>query len=253
MRSIFSNSIFGQAQLGQPVGALRQTKSGARWLPRRVGQLVSPQVNVQAPVSVGLGPLPLSIGLFAGAGLSVLLGANVDRGWPRTIAYAVAAGLGLAGAINLVLPQPAKPGSAPTSAPGQAAREAAAYQPSSPEAFALVTGRITQPRDFDTVPIRKFDTTYPVRLEFTNRGEGPVAFEADLTGEEDPSPLGSEATASSTVHVELAPGQTKLVDVAMPSATWALLVVYIEITLTLYKRSSSGARERLDYKSIVVR
>lgn len=61
---------------------------------------IKPQINVSAPINLGLGSLPLSIGLFAASGASFLIGSQVKNVKGITdIAGIIAAGLGV---LNLV-------------------------------------------------------------------------------------------------------------------------------------------------------
>jgi len=61
---------------------------------------IKPQINVSAPINLGLGSLPLSIGLFAASGAAFLIGSQVKNVKGITdIAGIIAAGLGVA---NLV-------------------------------------------------------------------------------------------------------------------------------------------------------
>src|SRR3990170_1302466 len=152
------------------------------WSPSRLGRLaqawveVNPDVTVQAPVSVtlGLGSLPLSIGLFAGSGVSFIVKNELPKGWPRSLATALGATLAVAEA------KPGAPGPlapvAPPSAPGQPAGGAPPYLPPSPQAFQAVTARIAEPSHGETVDIGPFAGSYPVRVEFQNPAPETVTF-----------------------------------------------------------------------------
>ena len=240
------------------------------WTPVRLGQPwveVRPEVTVQAPVSVklGLGSLPLSIGFFAGSGVSFIVKNELPKGWPRSLATALGATLAVAGVINLVLPQaeaaegakPAAPAPGqllpPPSSPGQTAGGAAPYIPPSPQAFGAVTARIVKPADYETIDISPFAGSYPVRVEFSNPGPETVTFDLELEANESPNGSDKEIFSTLPVQVALGPGQVKSVDVAMPIASWDALVDFVDIQLYARKRSGPGGLPALlDYKTFVV-
>src|SRR3990170_5930561 len=241
------------------------------WSPRRLGRLaqawveVNPDVTVQAPVSVtlGLGSLPLSIGLFAGSGVSFIVKNELPKGWPRSLATALGATLAVAGVINLILPSAeaqAKPGApapfapvAPPSAPGQPAGGAAPYLPPSPQAFQAVSARIAEPADGETVNISPFASSYPVRVEFQNPGPETVTLDLELTAIESPNGGDDDVYSTLPVQVALGPGQVKAVDVAMPISSWDALVDFVDIQLYARKRSGpGGAPALLDQKTFVI-
>ncbi len=229
---------------------------------------INPNVAVSAPINLELGGLPLSIGLFAGAGLAFIVRGGVPEGWPKTVAMFTGVGLAVGGIVNLIVskkaaaPGPAAPApgapppppSAAPVAPGGGA-SAISYTPATEDVFANITGRISQPEDFSTVSVHHWSNSYPVRVQLYNpSANSPASFELELSSDESPSPVGSEGSASQTVHVDLNPGETKDVDVNMPLATWGWLVVYIDVGLTAKKRRAPGEdAQLLDQRSFVVR
>lgn len=227
---------------------------------------IKPQVKVEAPVEIGLGSLPLSVGLFAGSGLVVLIRPALPKGWPQGAALVVGSGLAVAGIINLILPKaeaagayaPSKPGAPapsgpPPSAPGRAAaEEAPAFTPSAITAFANVIGRIVSPGDFQTVDIGPFAKSYPVRVQLHNPSSSPVTFTLELSAEESPN-IGAETVSVLPVQVSLGPGQVRDIDVAMPISSWDALVDYVDVVLTAKKRRvPEEAPELLHSRSFVI-
>lgn len=126
---------------------------------------VKPQIQIQqpkieAPVSIqlGLGSLPLSIGLFAGAGVAFLVRSGVPEGWPQTVATVVGAGLAVGGIANLIIPPkaphppppaaPAAPPGPPPPPSGAAAPEEkpAGFTPPSVPAFTRIQLEVVSPK-----------------------------------------------------------------------------------------------------------
>ena len=242
----------------------------------RMGQFIKvepPQIHtrIEAPIKIELGGLPLSIGLFAGSGLTFLVRTALPEGWPQTAALVAGAGLAVAGVVNLAMPKAeaqtpaaAAPGPTPAGmpapsapapvAPGEAAAAPApGSSPSEKLAFANVTGRIVYPSETSTVDLWPWSKSYPVRVQLHNPTQVPATFELELSAEEDPHPTGSPAVSSLPVQVSLAPGQVRDVDISMPIATWDALVDYVNVDLTVKKRRVPGEpAERLDFRFFVI-
>lgn len=202
---------------------------------------VSPDLTVQAPISIELGALPLSIGLLAASGVSFLVKGELPKGWPRGAATIAGVGLALAGAVNLFLPKEAAP-----PVPG-------GYRPAQATAFDNVVGRIEQPRETATVDISPFASSYPVRVAVHNPSTEPVTFELVLEARERPSPTGTEVLSSLPVQVALGPNQARDIDVAMPIGSWSAFVDFVEVDLDARKRRLPGdAAFPLDRRFFVV-
>lgn len=225
---------------------------------------VNPNVNVQAPIKIELGSLPLSLGLFAGSGLLFIAKGEVPKGIPKIAATVLALGLAVGGVLNLVMGKSSTAGAAtdrggatPSSAPpeGTVATQPEGFSVSDEQAFSNVTGRIVTPTDFSSVRVGSFAKTFPVRLQLQNNSEVPITFDAELTSEETPGPVGSEQFSSLPIQVSLVANQIKNIDVNMPIAALnSILVVYVDVILTLKKRrGTQGDPELLDLKSFTVR
>lgn len=227
---------------------------------------VTPNVTVQAPVSIelGLGALPLSIGLFAGSGVVFLVKGALPEGWPQTVSIVAGAALAVAGVVNLFLPKgvapPKAPGGQPglppagppASAPGTPVQTTQPHFPATIGAFEAVRGRIVKPADFETVDIGPFSNSYPVRVELHNPSTETVTFDLELVGNETPN-VGNETISTLPAQVTLGPGQTNSLDFSMPISSWEALVDYVDIILVARKRRGPGNPALLvDTKSFVI-
>lgn len=245
-----------------------------RWRPF-LGQApwvsVNPQVTIEkpsitAPINIELGSLPLSIGFFAASGLAFLLRTALPDGWPQSVALIGGGGLAVAGVVNLVLPKAQAAAAAPAAqvpgapqaqgipaAPLSPGQSVVPYAPAEEDAFGKVIGRIVSPANYSTLNISPVASSYPVRIQVQNKSSGPVTFEMELIGEEDPHPFGAEVVSSMPVQVSLGPNQIRDIDVSMPLSSWGALVFNADVRLTANKRRSPGeAAVMLDYKSFVL-
>src|SRR3990170_5300633 len=90
---------------GIPLTRVRGAFQPIPYAPARPKKLAQIEFNphVEAPITIELGSLPLSLGLFAGSGISFLIGAQV----PSISGVTTVAGITLAGfgVVNLLLPK----------------------------------------------------------------------------------------------------------------------------------------------------
>lgn len=239
---------------------------------RQVGQAlvnVNPNVNltapINAPINIDLGNLPLSVGLFVGSAVGFVAKGELPPGAWRTGATICSVGLAVVGVLNLfrkkAAPAPAAAAPAPARPPPPVATvDARGNQVTSQvvnvptrAGFNAVSGRIVNPTDFSTVDLWSWQGSYPVKIQFQNGSNEAVDFMLELTGQESPAPFGDEATAAFTQQVTLGPGETKNVDVSMPTVTWGFSKTYVDVILTAKKRRSAGDEPvMLDYKSFVI-
>lgn len=251
-----------------PVGNLKSDENQifhTKRVTKKVGQFVevNPNVNVQAPIKIELGSLPLSLGLFAGSGLLFIAKGEVPQGVPKTVATLLALGLAGAGVLNLFAGRFSSaeaatvPSSSPSSIPpgGGAESQPIPYTVSEEVAFDNVVGRIVSPQDFTTVDIGFFDKSYPARIEIQNNSEVPVTLDIELTSEENPQPVGAYQVTSLPLQVSLAAKQVKNIDVNIPLVAFnSVLVIYADVDLTMRKRRGvQGDAQLLDMKNFVVR
>jgi len=230
---------------------------------------VNPNVNLNAPVNLSLGNLPLSLGIFAGAGVSFVIASQVPEKGPwKTIALIGGSVLALGGVANLffgkeslapnpaaspagVSPPPAAPAAQTTDANGNPITSQQVNVPSSSD-FDQVTGSIVSPTDTSTIDVSRFSSTYPVQIQLTNPTQNPVSLLLQFSGDETPSPIGSEQTASYSQQVTVQPG-TQNLTIQMPTVTWGFTTTYVDVELSMTKAISAGSQAaQLDAKSFVI-
>ncbi len=231
----------------------------------RMGQMVTfdpkvdfrPDVQVQAPINVELGGLPLSIGLFLGSGLSFLVRPQLPQGLPQNVAMILGAGLAVAGMTNLLLPkaQASAPQAAPAPAPSTVPTTTAPSAPSAPggsvsappgvalsdqAVFDGISGQVTYPGEGESVNIWPWSSSYPVRVQLYNPSAASATFYLQLVANESPLPFGNDAKTTFPMQVTVGPGQTRDIDINMPISTWAWNVKYVDVALAVYKQRYSG-------------
>lgn len=221
----------------------------------RMGQIVNlepkveftPNVNVQAPIKVELGGLPLSLGLFAGSALSFLVRPQLPEGWPQTLATVAGAALAVGGIMNLLMPKaqaavvaPSGPSQTPTtaqpSAPGGAAKAAPGLAPAGKSAFDQISGQVTVPTEGSEIDIWPTSSSYPIRVQLYNPSTEQATFYIEIVAKEYPHPGGSDVTTTLPMQVTVGAGQTRDIDVNMPITSWGWNVDYSDIDLTILKQ-----------------
>lgn len=212
--------------------------------PRRMGQInINP--NIQAPINIGLGSLPLSVGLFAGSGMALLIGSQVKS--VRSYTTVASIGLAVIGALNLIMPKgdaaPAAPATGPV-APGQTSGPIA---PTSEDAFRAVDGRILSPSYGDTISVSRFgQPSVPMRVRLTNKSNVDATFDLVISSDEDATPFGTQVSNSQTMRVTIPAGQTRDVDVSVGISTWGFTATHVDVDVTVSKRRIDGGdRENL--------
>lgn len=207
---------------------------------RDLGQIqINP--NIQAPINLSLGSLPLSIGLFAGSGMALLLGSQVKSIQPYTVAAAVAlAGFGV---VNLIIPKdappaPSGPPSPSTVTPGSTSGPIA----NTPEiGFAGVSGRIITPAYGDTIDAAPWGTPQiPMRVRLTNSSSVEATFDLIISAMETPAPFGAPVSNSPSQRITIPAGETRDVDVSVGILSWDSLVDYVEVDVDVRKRRIDG-------------
>lgn len=233
-----------------------------------MGQLVQlePRIefrpNVQAPLNIELGGLPMSLGLFLGSGLAFVVKPQLPEGWPQNIALFAGAGLAVAGLMNLVLPKaeaaatltpaPASVTSAPSD-PYGGSSATPSYTPPNQGAFDSISGRVSYPGDTETVDIWPTSSTYPIRVQVYNPSSDQVTFYLEVIADEAPHPYGEEMRTTYPIQVTIGGGQTRDIDINMPIASWGPLVDFVDIDINVYKRRLPGENaERIATRFLVV-
>ena len=203
--------------------------------------------NIQAPINIGLGSLPLSLGLFAGSGMALLIGSQTPS--LRTLTTITSIGLAALGALNLIAPKGDQaPPPRPTTtavAPGQSSGP---VEQSVEAAFAAVEGRILSPSYGDTIDVSPIGTpSVPVQLRLTNKSQHADAnFDLVIASEENPHPFGNNVGNSQSMRVFIPRGETRDVGVSIGISSWEALTDYVEVDVTVAKRRiDGGAKENL--------
>lgn len=221
---------------------------------------VKPQVSVpisapiSAPINIELGGLPLSIGLFAGAGLAFLVQGSLSEGWPKTTALITGTGLAVGGIVNLLLPKKASPPAAPAAPAAPPApppppsgavssgEKAPGFTPPSMPAFANVQVEMTSPDpDQEISHTGTFlgigSPKIPVQLRLYNPMDEAVTLNFEFEWDEYPSIIGYNRASnhgSQTFQVTLGPKEERNETFPLPiiSTGWTTL----SVALSLYKK-----------------
>lgn len=210
--------------------------------------------SISAPINIELGGLPLSIGLFAGSGLSFLARSGLPKGWPQTTAAIVGAILGVGGVVNLLIPRQSSQGStaaAPASGPvppsgvtpgGEAAP---GFAPPSVPAFSRVQIELVSPASGQEIShtgtfLGIGSPKIPIQLRLQNPTSESVTFNLEFEWDESPAVLGynmSPSHGSKAFQVTLAPGEQRNETFELPQGSaWSTLAV----ALALYKKRAPG-------------
>jgi hypothetical protein len=221
---------------------------------------VRPQVTIPisapitTPINIDLGSLPLSIGLFAGSGITFLVRSGVPEGWPQAAATVVGSGLALAGVVNLFLkksapaqpaapPPPLPPAAGPPPPPpaGATAAEAPAFTPPSPSAFVGLQFELVSPRPGQEIAHLGWFLTsdrIPVTIRIFNPSPERTTFNLEFEWEEFPSFATfntSPSKSSKSFQVTLGPGEEQNQNFELPIASgsgWTSMAV----ALSVYKK-----------------
>jgi hypothetical protein len=200
--------------------------------------------NISAPINIGLGSLPLSLGLFAGSGMALLIGSQAPS--IRTVTTITSIGLAVLGALNLLAPKdvppPAGPPTTTAVTPGQSSGPVA---PTAEEGFRALDGRIISPSYGDTIDVSPIGTpNVPMRVRLTNKSPNADAnFDLVITSDEQPKPFGARVQNSQTMRVFIPRGETRDVDVSVGISSWEALVDYVEVDVTVAKRRIDGGNK----------
>lgn len=253
---------FAQRPMLRPV-SLRPQYRPMAYRPRLAQPFVEvkPQVSVpinapiSAPINIELGGLPLSIGLFAGAGLAFLVRGGVPEGWPKSVALITGTGLAIGGIVNLVFPKkavapapapaaPAAPSGPPAPPSGVTSDEqkGAGFTPPSIPAFTRVQFEIVSPTpDQEIAHTGTFlgigTSKIPVVLRLYNPTDESVTMNLEFEWDEFPSVIGYNREpnhGAKSVQVTLAPKEERNDTFSLPivSSGWSAL----SVALAIYKK-----------------
>jgi hypothetical protein len=236
-------------------------RSPYRPAPRKpmLAQLVQVSPQVDAPINIGFGSLPIVLGSFGGAVASVILGAYVPS--IQGVTTIVAVGLGGFGVYNLLVNRGLidtipgggeAPGAVSNPVGGAGASAPIASSPAS--AIDGVAGRVISPTEFQTVDNSPFNSTVPVRVRLSNPSGQGVTFDLVFIVNEIPFPFESgEKTNTMSTRVSLGAGETRDVDVPINLVTWGWTANQVDVYLTVQKRTiAGGSTSLLDVRHFVV-
>ena len=252
-----------------PIAGLYRPRPAGPFLSQLV-EVKAPQITIpisapiSTPINIDLGSLPLSVGFFAGSGITFLVRSGVPEGWPQTAATILGAGLAVAGVVNLFLkkaqapPAPAPPpaaGPPPPPPAGAAASEPAApppFQPPSAGAFMGLQFELVSPKPDEEVKHLGWFLTgdrIPVALRMLNPSDEAATFNLEFEWEEFPSMIGynlSPSRAAKAFQIALGPKEEKNETFELPIASgsgWSSIAV----ALSVYKK-----RTPTDPRALVV-
>ncbi len=231
---------------------LRPIPIAGRWQPAPMRQRLS-QVeinpNIDAPINIGLGTLPVTLGAFIGSGVSFLVGGQVKS--IRPVATIVGVGLAGFGIVNLFFGKSADAATQetedavtpPAGVPGEASDP---IPPTNEDAFQVLEGRVIYPGEQQEVDLSPTAGGVPIQIRVTNPSSSSVTFDLILEHTEDPHPFGEIWSTETPMRVTMGPGQTRDIDTELPLTQWRAWVDYIDVDVKIMKRRiSGGPRERL--------
>ncbi len=210
--------------------------------PRR--QLAQVEVNptVNAPITIELGTLPVTLGAFAASGVSFLVGSQVKS--IKTVTDMIGVGFAGFGIVNLFLGGSAEASAQETedAVDGPEGVDAGASNPIEPtneEAFLALDGRVLYPTEAQEVNLGMTDSAVPIRVRVVNSVSKSVTFDLVLTHTENPN-IGEVLDTVTSMRVTLGPGQTRDIDVDLPLTQWRAWVDYVEVDVLVQKRRIHG-------------
>ena len=237
--------------LGQPRPSLTgQRRPALAWRPARPQrQLAQVEVNpeINAPITVELGTLPLTLGSFIASGVSFLVGSQVKS--VRPVATVVGVGLAGFGIVNLFFGNTPSADALETenavSPPDGVDAGASDPIPATNEdAFLALDGRVLYPTEGQEVNLGMTDSTVPVRVRVSNSSLSSVTFDLVLKHTETPN-MGEIWETETSMRVTLGGGQTRDIDVDLPLTQWRAWVDYVEIDLKVQKRRIHGGNPQM--------
>jgi hypothetical protein len=229
-------------------------------------QVTIEQPKIEAPVSIqiGLGSLPLSIGLFAGAGVVFLVRSGLPEGWPQTVATIAGAGLAVGGVANLIFPKappapaaaavPVKPGPVPPPPPPSGAVEPGkpgGFVPPTVPAFSrLVIEMVSPAPDQEVEHTGTFlgigTKKIPVQLRLYNPTDESVTVNLDFEWDEMPSVIGynlAPAHGAKSYQVTVGPQEERNEPFSLPMVGGFSTTT--TVALSVYKKRTPNENQFL--------
>ncbi len=226
--------------------------------PRRLGQLVSLNPNVQVQVNTGLEQYLFPVGLMLGGGASFLVGTALpDGAKPATTLVGVGlilSGVGLLIYRGLNKPAAAAPAAPSGGVPVSSGQNPPAFTPPPPDAFRALQLVIVSPQADQQLSSEggvlgwlTGQKTIPVQLRMYNPSSTPVTFNLDFAWDEYPSFGGYDRThvqGAKSFQVSLGAGEQKNQTFDLPvqtSDTWS----QIQASLQMYTRRTPQESQQL--------
>lgn len=236
---------------------LPQVKMAGAWKPARRRPMISqieinPEIN--APINVGLGSLPMTLGA-ASAGALAFLGAYTLPNFRGPLSF-----LGISSLAFAVYNLFRKDSGITSEAPGTISPTGGSGGAISPpiaetdeDAFALLEGRIVSPGEWQKVDLGWFGSDVPVRTRLTNPSSKDITFDLIFDVEEIPTPFGDVEKFSVPTRVTIGAGETRDVDSIISSIAWGSTTTEVDVYVTLQKRRiAGGAPALLAYRHFVI-
>lgn len=243
--------MFGNAVQIRQVPLRSQAPPAYRPAPRKLGQLVSVNPQIQVAVNTGLEQYLFPVGLMLGGGASFLVG----TAFPQSVRpFTTIAGLALvASGVGVLIyrgtkgsaPAPAAPAApAPTggtpvsTAPGQA--PPAAYTPPPTDAFAALQVSVLSPAPDQTIQASGgflgFGTkSIPIQVSMYNPSPVDVTFNLNFAWDEMPSLAGydrGQYHGTQTYQVTIPAGQVQNQTFSLPvqsDVTWSQMQCDVQV------------------------
>ncbi len=255
------------ASLDQPPFLRQVPIAGPRrpalaWRPpnagRKLSKLAQVEItpNIDAPINIGLGTLPVTLGAFIASGVSFLVGAQVKS--VRPVARVLGVGLAGFGILNLFFGTSAEAEAQATedavSAPeGVDATASDAIPATNEDAFLTLEGRVLSPTEQQEVDISAWGGAVPIRVRISNPSSSPVTFDLVIEHTEDPHPIGEVWSTETFLRITLGAGETRDIDTELKLTQWRAWVDYENIDVQILKRRiHGGGAERLADRFFVV-
>lgn len=243
-----------------PLAGQRRPTLG--WRPphagRHLSRLAQVEINptIDAPINIGLGTLPVTLGAFIASGVSFLVGGQVKS--VRPIATVLGVGLAGFGIFNLFFGTSAEAQAQETedavSPPEGVPADASDPIPATNEdAFGVLDGRVLYPTEQQEVDISAWGATVPIQLRISNPSSSPVTFDLVIEHTENPYPIGEVWVTETSMRVTLGAGETRDIDTELKLTQWRAWVDYENIDVKIKKRRIHGGQaERLADRFFVV-
>lgn len=221
--------------------------------PRRMISQIEVRPEIDAPINIELGGLPMIAAAAIASGLSFVVAWQV----PSIRSIATIAGVAFAGfgIANLFLAQPEEAAADEpivTPAGGGSATVSPPIASTNEDAFAALEARVISPTEWQEVDLSPFAGSVPITMRITNPANSSVTFDLIMDMTEDPTP-GEAWQTESSMRVTLGGGETRDITTELPLSKWTAWVDLIEVDLVLRKRRiAGGPKELMFHRAFVI-